>query len=44
MRFDALKRSDRTASKNYDLYAKTPDEITENLVVGIYGEKGEEFI
>lgn len=44
MRFDALIKSTRTASKNYDLYAKTPDEITENLVVGIYGEKGEEFV
>jgi Fe-S-cluster-containing hydrogenase component 2 len=30
--------------KNYDLYAKNPEEITANLVVNLYGEKGEEFI
>lgn len=44
MRFDALMKSTRNASKNYDLYAKRPEEITKDLAIGIYGEKGEEFI
>lgn len=42
----ALFKGSRTqrGAKNYDLYAKNPEEITANLVVNLYGEKGEEFI
>ena len=43
-RFLALIKSTRTPSLNYDLYAKNPEEITANLVVNLYGEKGEELI
>lgn len=39
----AIFKGNRTASINYDLYAKNPEEITANLVVNLYGEKGEEF-
>jgi hypothetical protein len=31
-------------SLHYDLYSKSPEEITANLVVNLYGEKGEELI
>jgi Fe-S-cluster-containing dehydrogenase component len=40
----ALFKGTRTPSINYDLYAKNPEEITNNLVINLYGEKGEEFI
>jgi Fe-S-cluster-containing dehydrogenase component len=43
-RFLALMKSTRTSSTNYDLYSKNPEEITANLVVNLYGEKGEELI
>ena len=39
----ALSKGTRTSSINYDLYAKNPEEITKNLAVNIYGEKGEEL-
>lgn len=42
--YRALFKGTRTSSINYDLYAKRPEEITENLVVNLYGEKGEELI
>ena len=44
LRLFALIKSTRTPSINYDLYSKKPDEITANLVVNLYGEKGEELI
>lgn len=42
----ALFKGSRTQRgvKSFDLYAKNPEEITANLVVNLYGEKGEEFI
>lgn len=40
----ALFKGTRTSSLNYDLYAKNPEEITANLAVNIYGEKGEELV
>lgn len=42
----ALFRSTREPRRewHYNLYAKSPEEITANLAVNIYGEKGEEFI
>jgi hypothetical protein len=40
----ALFKGGRTPSLNYDLYAKNPEEITANLVINLFGEKGEEFI
>lgn len=43
-KYSALMKSTRTSSINYDLYAKNPEEITANLVVNLYGEKGEELI
>lgn len=42
--FKALFKGTRTESINFDLYAKNPEEITANLVVNLYGERGEEFI
>ena len=42
--FSALLKSNRTTSKTYDLYAKKPEEITANLIINLYGEKGKEFI
>jgi len=41
--YGALYKGTRTSSKNYDLYAIKPEEITKNLVVNLYGEKGEEL-
>jgi Fe-S-cluster-containing dehydrogenase component len=41
--YGALSIGTRTSSKNYDLYAIKPEEITKNLVVNLYGEKGEEL-
>jgi Fe-S-cluster-containing dehydrogenase component len=38
--FLALIKSTRTMSLHYDLYSKSPEEITANLVVNLYGEKG----
>jgi Fe-S-cluster-containing dehydrogenase component len=40
----ALIKGERTSSINFDLYAKDPEEITANLVINLYGEKGEELI
>lgn len=42
----ALTKSTRgvRGGLNNDLYAKNPEEITENLAVNLYGEKGEELI
>ena len=40
----ALAKGTRTSSINYDLYAKNPEEITANLAVNLYGEKGEELM
>ncbi len=42
--YGALFKGGRTPSLNYDLYAKKPEEITANLAVNLFGEKGEEFI
>ena len=41
--YRALTIGTRTSSKNYDLYAIKPEEITKNLVINLYGEKGEEL-
>lgn len=43
-RYFALFNMTRTPGPHYDLYAKIPEEITENLAINLYGEKGEEFI
>ena len=40
----ALSKGTRTSSISYDLYAKNPEEITANLAVNLYGEKGEELV
>jgi Fe-S-cluster-containing dehydrogenase component len=42
----SLFRSSRSPRRevHYRLYAKNPEEITANLVINLYGEKGEEFI
>lgn len=44
--YSALFRSTREPRRevHYDLYAKNPEEVTRNLIVNIYGEKGEAFI
>jgi Fe-S-cluster-containing dehydrogenase component len=41
--YGALFRGTRTTSINYDLYAIKPEVITKNLVINLYGEKGEEL-
>ncbi|MCJ7770585.1 4Fe-4S dicluster domain-containing protein [Candidatus Bathyarchaeota archaeon] len=41
--YRALLKGTRTSSINYNLYAKNPEEITANLLVNLYGEKGEEL-
>jgi Fe-S-cluster-containing dehydrogenase component len=44
-RYFALIRSTRPRdSPNHDLYAKNPEEITANLAINLYGEKGKELI
>lgn len=44
-RYFALFRSTRPRdSVHHDLYAKNPEEITANLIINLYGEKGKEFI
>ena len=40
----ALMKGTRTSSLNYDLYAMNPEEITANLAVNLFGEKGEELV
>lgn len=42
----ALSKSTRNPGRDvhYDLYAKNPEETTADLVINLYGEKGEEFI
>ena len=42
--YDCIRLATRSSSLNYDLYAIKPEEITNNLVINLYGEKGEEFI
>jgi len=42
--FDALWVVKKTEAYFYRLYAKRPDEATRNLVINLYGEKGEELI
>lgn len=39
-----LIKGTRTSARSYDLYAKNPEEITANLAVLLYGEKGEELV
>jgi Fe-S-cluster-containing dehydrogenase component len=41
--YRALYKGTRTSSKNYDLYAVKPEDITKNLVINLYAEKGEEL-
>ena len=43
-RFCALIKSTRTSSVDFDLYSKNPEEITPNLAVNLFGEKGEELV
>jgi Fe-S-cluster-containing dehydrogenase component len=43
-RFCALTKSTRTLSVDFDLYSKSPEEITPNLAVNLFGEKGEELV
>jgi Fe-S-cluster-containing dehydrogenase component len=42
--YDCIRLATRSSSLNYDLYAIKPEEITNNLVINLYGEKGEEFV
>jgi Fe-S-cluster-containing dehydrogenase component len=41
--WNVLKRIPRE-NYAYELYARTPEEITRDLAVKLYGEKGEEFL
>ena len=41
--YNCLQKGTRTSSKSYDLYAKKPEDITANLAVLQYAEKGEEL-
>ena len=42
--FNALKTYPRMPSPLYDVYAETPEKITENLARKFYGDKAEELI
>lgn len=42
--WNVLKKLSRRTIVSYKLYARTPEEITRDLAVKIYGEKGEDFI
>jgi len=42
--FDALWIVNKPESYSYKLYAKSPEEVTRNLVINLYGEKGKELI
>lgn len=42
--WDALWVVPNTKNTSYKLYARRPEEVTKEVAVGIYGEKGEELI
>lgn len=42
-RWNVLRVVDKPPSPSYSLYARTPEEINEDLLINLYGEKGEEW-
>lgn len=42
--FDALWIVEKQETYSYKSYAKRPEEVTRNLVINLYGEKGKELI
>ena len=42
--FDALWTVKKLETHSYKLYAKRPEEVTRDLVINLYGEKGKELI
>jgi len=42
--FDALWIVKKQETHSYKLYAKRPEEVTRDLVINLYGEKGKELI
>ncbi len=42
--WDALWVANKPSSYSYKLYAKRPEEITRELVINLYGEKGKEVV
>ena len=43
-RWNALWIANKPESHSYRLYARRPDEVTKELVINLYGEKGKEMI
>ena len=43
-KWNALWIAGKSDSHSYKLYAKRPEEVTRELVIGLYGEKGKEMI
>ena len=39
-----ILQKDEAGSYTYKLYARTPDEVTKELAIQLYGEKGEEVV
>ena len=42
--WNALWIAKKSESHCYKLYAKKPEEVTKDLVIGLYGEKGKEMV
>jgi hypothetical protein len=42
--FDALWIVDKPETYSFKLYARRPEDVTRDLVINLYGEKGEELI
>jgi Fe-S-cluster-containing dehydrogenase component len=41
--YGCITKGTRSSSINFDLYAIKPEELTKNLAINLYGEKGEEL-
>ncbi|MHA1286749.1 MAG: 4Fe-4S dicluster domain-containing protein [Candidatus Thorarchaeota archaeon] len=41
--YNCISLGTRSTSINYDLYAIKPEELTKNLAINLYGERGEEL-
>ena len=41
--YNCISLGTRSSSINYDLYSIKPEELTKNLVINLYGERGEEL-
>ena len=41
--YGCISKGTRSSSINFDLYSIKPDELTKNLAINLFGEKGEEL-